>query len=109
MVSKYNLNIIANNNFREIEILNETLNIFHSSISKNCKFELLSDLISPIVVLKYFEDEKTKSIFYLLKANGIGTLLTNIKGKGLAIKFYLNSKINESDIGKLVKILNKES
>lgn len=109
MVSKHNLDIFSGNDLKEKENLQEVVNLFHSSLDKNCKFELLSDLISPIVVLKYSNDETTKSIFLQLKRNSIGTLLIDVRGKGQAIKFHLNSKIKENDIERLVKIINKES
>jgi hypothetical protein len=108
IVSRNNLKLISEKDSKELIPLQKITSYFYSLIDKNSKFELLSDKASPIVALKYQDDLITKNMFDFLQENGFGTILTEVKGIGLAINFYLNSKVKETEIENLIKILNKK-
>ena len=108
IVSRNNLNLISEKGPKELIPLQKIISHFYSLIDINSKFELLSDETSPIVALKYQDDVITKSMFDFLQENRFGTILTEVKGIGLVINFYLNSKIKEVEIENLIKILNKK-
>ena len=107
-ISRNNLKLISEKGSKEIILLQKITSHFYSLIDKNSKFELLSDKTSPIVALKYQDDVTTKKIFDFLQENGFGTVLTEVKGIGLVINFYLNSKVRDLEVDNLTKILNKK-
>jgi Holliday junction resolvasome RuvABC DNA-binding subunit len=108
IVSKNNLNLISEKGPKELIPLQKIISYFYSLIDRNSKFELLSDKTSPIVALKYRDDATTKFMFEFLQENRFGTILTEVKGIGLVINFYLNSEIKEFEIENLIRTLNKK-